>query len=72
MGTFQKLPVELQKLFASHLRPRKFAPGSDITVQGHNASKMYLLDFGKVNSPKIDKQEFLLLCVRDCTQDLRS
>ena len=45
---FASLPTPLQFLLASQVQPCKVPPGHDVTTQGGTASKMYLLDYGRV------------------------
>ena len=45
---FASLPTPLQFLLASQVQPCKVPPGHDVTIQGGTASKMYLLDYGRV------------------------
>ena len=45
---FGSLPSPLQFLVASHARPKRYPPGFDISIQGASATKIWLLEFGKV------------------------
>lgn len=57
---FADVPTPLLFLLASHIQPRMFPPGHDISLQGAPATKMWMLHYGQASAaPAVAPSETL-------------